>query len=172
MSTIAALSEFPLLLQLAVNRTPEAQWQTRARDGSFALVEHAWHLADLEQEGFNVRIRRLLGEADPQLPDFPGAELARERRYIKQLPAPAVARFQAARAENLRRLKGVSGEQWLRRGTQDGVGELSLGRIPAMMLEHDHTHAHELVALLGELKVAIPKTLATFAALQPLARSA
>src|SRR5689334_9487475 len=36
-------------------------------DGSFSPVEHCWHLADLELEGYTARIERLLGEDEPLL---------------------------------------------------------------------------------------------------------
>jgi len=50
-------------------------------DESLSPVEQCWHLAELEREGFGARIRRLLDEAEPFLPDFDGARLARERDY-------------------------------------------------------------------------------------------
>jgi len=54
---------------------------TRGPDGTFSPVEQSWHLADLEREGFGLRIQRLLREKNPQLPDFDGARVAQERRY-------------------------------------------------------------------------------------------
>src|SRR6187399_2612800 len=70
-------------------------------DGSFSPVEHCWHLADLEREGYAARIERLLGEDEPVLPDFDGARIAEERQYrTKSLPA-AIDAFRAARRLNL-----------------------------------------------------------------------
>jgi len=40
------------------------------RRGAFCPVEHCWHLADLEREGYGVRIQRLLRENQPLLRDF------------------------------------------------------------------------------------------------------
>ena len=47
--------------------------------GGFGPVEHCWHLADLEVEGFALRIARLVSEAEPALPDFDGGRIAEER---------------------------------------------------------------------------------------------
>src|SRR5688500_9976238 len=73
--------------------------------GAFCPVEQCWHLADREREGFGVRIRRLLAESEPVLPDFDGARLARERRYRERSLAEGIRAFQEARAQNLALLR-------------------------------------------------------------------
>ncbi|HEY7515870.1 MAG TPA: DinB family protein, partial [Vicinamibacteria bacterium] len=83
-------------------------------------VEQSWHLADLEREGFAVRIRRLLDEADPHLPDFDGGRIARERAYRSLSLDEGLAAFREARLRNLSMLRAVSPEDWGRRGTQEG----------------------------------------------------
>jgi hypothetical protein len=119
------------------------------KEGGFSLVEQAWHLADLEREGFGARIERLLAEDQPFLPDFDGARLARERDYRSRPLAAGVAAFAAARAANLRRLRAVPEEAWTRAGTQEGVGRVTLGDLPRLMLEHDDSHRAEIAALLS-----------------------
>lgn len=115
-------------------------------DGSFSPVEHCWHLADLEREGFAERIRRLTSEQDPQLPDFDGDRAARERRYRSRSLAEGISAFREARLANLEVLSRVHGDVWVRGGVQDGVGPVSLCDIPTMMLEHDTSHRREIVA--------------------------
>ena len=116
--------------------------------GTFGPVEQCWHLADLEREGFGARIRRLLNEVEPQLPDFDGAAVARERDYRSRSLAEGLAAFRAARSENLAALQAVRAEAWTRGGTQDGVGPVALCDIPAMMAEHDAAHRSEIEAWL------------------------
>ena len=115
-------------------------------DGSFGPVEQCWHLADLEREGFGVRIRRLLMESDPHLPDYDGAAIARERGYRSRSLAEGLAAFRSARRDNLAALGGVRREDWTRAGIQDGVGPVALSDIPAMMAEHDDGHRREIEA--------------------------
>jgi hypothetical protein len=172
MSTMDTLLEFPTLLHLVAERTPESLWQTRGRNGAFALVEQACHLADLEHEGFCLRIERLLDETHPLLADFPGAEVARLRHYIDRPMAHALVRFRRGREANVVRLRDLTPDQWSRRGTQEGIGEVTLARMPELMHQHDFSHAHELLALLPELGVAVPEALTTFARRVPLARIA
>jgi hypothetical protein len=144
-------SAFAETVRAIVGRVPEAMQRTRDSVVGFALVEQIWHLADLEQEGFAVRIDRILRESHPLLADFPGGKLARERRYIEQPLLPALQRFEEARAANVARLTAVTSDEWLRSGEQEGVGEVTLGRVAEMMMEHDASHAAELRDLLAEL---------------------
>lgn len=149
MDILETLSRTPALVAQVAAQVPDAL--VRVRSGPFALVEHAWHMGDLEREGFGERIRRLLAEDDPFLPDFDGEKAAREREYLElELPA-ALAAFAAAREENLRRLRSVAGEQWACSGRQEGVGTVALAEIPRRMLDHDLAHLNEIADLLSDL---------------------
>ena len=123
----------------------------RPAAGGFAFVEHAWHLADLEREGYGTRIHRLLTETAPALPDFDGDRIARERDYLAGDVTLALGVFEQARARNIERLAGLDAVALARRGTQEGVGEVTLARLPRMMAAHDAGHAAELLALVGNL---------------------
>jgi hypothetical protein len=115
-------------------------------DGALAPVEQCWHLADLEREGYGLRIDRLLRETDPLLADFDGARIARERAYRSLSLAEGLAAFRRARQDNLARLGTLSAEQWRRDGSQEGVGPIALCDVPAMMAEHDAGHRGEIEA--------------------------
>jgi hypothetical protein len=123
----------------------------RPAGGGFAFVEHAWHLADLEREGYGTRIHRLLTEAAPTLPDFDGDRIARERDYLAGDTSLALEVFARTRARNLERLTALDAVALSRRGTQEGAGEITLGRVPRMMAAHDAGHAAELIALVEDL---------------------
>ncbi len=115
-------------------------------DGTFSPVEQCWHLADLESEGFGARIRRLLSEERPFLPDFDGARVARVRNYRARSLVEGLQAFRAARESNLALLRSVRDEAWSRGGVQEGVGEVRLSDIPRLMREHDASHKAEIVA--------------------------
>jgi DinB family protein len=117
--------------------------------GGFTMVEQAWHLADLEREGFGARIRRLLAEDDPFLPDFDGARAAREGDYRGRGLAEGLAAFADARAANVELLRALPEGDWARAGTQEGVGRVTLADLPRMMVEHDDAHRSEIAVLLG-----------------------
>lgn len=145
-SLMDQLADMPDYLARAFEGLSTGEAAEAGPEGGFGPVEQCWHLADLEREGFGVRIRRLLTEGEPRLPDFDGAAVARQRGYRSRSLAEGVAAFSAARRENLAALAAVRDEEWTRAGTQEGVGPVALCDIPAMMAEHDAGHRREIEA--------------------------
>ena len=146
---LRALEAMPADLQAAAEQMSEAAARTPPAHGGFCLVEQAWHLADLEREGYGERIRRLLAEEDPELPDFDGTRVAAARNYRARSLAAGIAAFRAARTANLAVLGSVPSRAWERGGRQAGVGAISLRDVPRMMRTHDDGHRAEIAALLA-----------------------
>jgi DinB superfamily len=146
---LRSLEAMPAELSAAAARLDASSWSVAPADGGFSLVEQAWHLADLEREGYGERIRRLLAEDHPVLADFDGARLARERSYRTRSLGDGIAAFAAARAANVALLRTVASDLWDRSGRQEGVGIVALRDIPQMMQEHDAGHREEIAALLA-----------------------
>jgi molybdopterin converting factor small subunit len=140
------LAAMPDLLHAAARRLGERDWLV-SPPGGFCLVEQAWHLADLEHEAYAARLRRLLVEQDPLLPDFDGARAARERDYRARTLSSGIVAFSRARQANLALLESVPPGAWARSGTQEGVGRVSLAGVVRSMVEHDRAHAAEIAAL-------------------------
>jgi hypothetical protein len=148
---IDALAAFPGTLRDALTAAGP-KLRIRARDGRFAMVEHMCHLADLETEGYGMRIERLLTEDRPTWGEFDGERVAMERQYLEQDAQAALDRFAQARAANVARLRTASESDWQRSGTHEGMGQVTLARLAEMMLEHDRGHAEDIGVLLEELK--------------------
>lgn len=136
----------PSFLDAAFGTLSAADAAVPGKNATFSPVEQCWHLADLEREGYGSRIRRLLTEDDPFLPDFDGERVARERRYRSLSLAEGLRAFRAARAETLSALRSIRGAQWDRSGRQEGVGPVALRDIPAMIAAHDAAHRDEIEA--------------------------
>jgi hypothetical protein len=143
-ATLRALEEMPEFLTASCGALPAARAAERGPEGLLSPVEQCWHLADLEREGFGTRIRRLLEETHPHLPDFDGARLVRERAYATRSVGEAIAAFRSARLANLQILRSLDRDSWARGGTQEGVGEVALCDMPHMMSEHDGGHRAEI----------------------------
>jgi hypothetical protein len=149
--------KLPHLLDL-LERTPALLFEAAgAFDGDrarrsprgFSWLEHVWHLADLEREGYAVRIARLQAENRPRLSDFKGDQIARERRYVELDVEAALVGFARARAANVLALCAVA--DWTRAGEQDEVGPITLADLPRMMRAHDAGHFIEIAELLEKL---------------------
>ena len=119
--------------------------------GGFAMIEHVWHLADLETDAYEVRIRRLLEEDEPELPGFDGEAVAAKRKYRALRLRDGLKKFTEARERNLAALRSLEGDAWQRAGIQEGVGKITLQDVPRMMHEHDLAHRQEIEALLEEM---------------------
>ena len=148
--TLARLATMPAFLEQMAGRFPGDTARRPGPGGAFSFLQNVWHLADLEREGYAVRIARLRREERPELADFDGARVARERDYQNLPLGEGLAAFAAARRANLAQLAAVADGEWSRTGVQDGVGPLALRDIPSMMAEHDASHRDEIRALLGE----------------------
>ena len=147
------LEEMPAFLEERSRRFDGDAARRPGPEGGFSFVEEVWHLADLEREGYGLRITRLREEHEPRLPDFDGARVAHERRYRDRNVGQGLATFQAAREANLRLLAALSSAEWDRHGTQEHVGPLALRDLPAMMHAHDASHREEIEGLLGAAPV-------------------
>ena len=145
-ANLSELSEMPDYLRRMFAGLDVQEACTRPAPDVFAPVEQAWHLADLEREGFGERIRRLRSEHAPQLPDFAGDRIAMERQYLRLSLPEALSAFDAARRDNLAQLAAVAEIEWQRSGVQDGVGTVHLRDIPGLMLAHDRSHRGEIDA--------------------------
>jgi hypothetical protein len=146
------LESTPALLARAAAELPEDSVRHRGTAGGFSLVEHVWHLADLEREAYAVRIRRLLTEDEPQLSNFDGERVARERLYQRRELPEGLLAFTLARTRNLQRLRDVSVDGWKRAGKQEGVGRVELSDVLRMMTEHDRIHGVEIADLVREIR--------------------
>jgi hypothetical protein len=146
------LESTPALLARAAAELPEDSVRHHGTAGGFSLVEHVWHLADLEREAYAVRIRRLLTEDEPHLSNFDGDRVARERLYQRRDLAEGLLAFTLSRTRNLQRLREVSMDEWKRAGEQEGVGRVELSDVPRMMTEHDRMHGVEIADLVRELR--------------------
>jgi hypothetical protein len=149
-SLLADLASMPDFVERMLGQLTSADALIRGSDGLLSPVEQCWHLADLERDAYAVRIQRLLREPNPDLPDFDGGRIARERNYAALALTDAVRSFREARSANIQTLRSIAGVDWFRSGSQEGVGAVSLCDIPSMMAQHDAAHRAEIEKLVRE----------------------
>ncbi|MDP9193211.1 MAG: DinB family protein [Acidobacteriota bacterium] len=147
------LAAFPSVVRQWMESVPSELLTRPPAAGGFTLIENAWHLADLEAEGYGVRLRRILAETSPSLPDFQGDVIAQDRDYLHLPLAPALERFERARAENIALIEAATETDRQRTGQQEGAGTITFERVIAMMNEHDVSHVEEITALCRELGI-------------------
>lgn len=140
----ASLAQMPAFLQRAFGSLTLEEARSRGPAAAFSPLEHVWHLADLETEGFGIRIQRLKTESAPLLSDFDGTKAAQERNYQSMSLVAGLTAFHQARLVNIAALQALSSADWSRSGTQQGVGVVALCDIPVFIFQHDLTHQAEI----------------------------
>jgi hypothetical protein len=134
------LQEFPTLVRRMIADLPDEKLRWKKSASDFSIVENVCHLRDIELEGYSVRLRRILEEQQPRLPDIDGGRLARERDYNSQPILGALADFSRERMANVAVICGLRPEQLDRTGHLETIGVISVGRLLAIMQEHDREH--------------------------------
>jgi hypothetical protein len=118
---------------------------------TFSPLEHVCHLRDIERDGYQVRIRRMLEESNPSLVSIDGDELAKERRYDAADLEDALASFRAARAGTVERLRGIEEAELAREGFFAEYGPLTLRALVHYLRSHDQQHLAGIQWLAGKI---------------------
>jgi len=150
------LSAMPRFLRACADQLPREEWARPPAPGQFSLVEHCCHLRDLEEEGYLLRIRRMLRETGPALEDFDGGSVAAARNYPAQDLARALQAFVDARSQNLAQLSALGEQELARTGQFGAEGSITLVRLAEMMAAHDAEHRGEIESLFRSLKRPAP----------------
>ena len=90
MNVIDFLEQTPERVRSLIAGQSEEALSFKPSPDEFSLRENVLHLRDIDVEGYERRIIRILSERDPVFPDVNGAALARERNYNAQPIAPAL----------------------------------------------------------------------------------
>jgi len=149
--TIAKLAETPRQAEQLVRGLSEQQLSWKPVPEVFSIRENVLHLRDIDIEGYARRIRLLLEEQHPSLPDVNGGKLARERNYNAQPVQLALDDLRLSRAESVERLRGCSAQDLDRQAEMQGVGTIDLRRLLDLWMQHDAGH----IADMAELRRAI-----------------
>jgi hypothetical protein len=144
---ITKLSLTPKRAEELADGLSEIQLSWRAVPESFSVRENILHLRDIDVEGYEQRIRLILSEDNPMLPDVDGRKLARERDYNKQPVQPALEDLRRSRAVSIEKLKNCSAQDLQRKAEMQGVGIIDLRRLLELWVEHDGGHIADLVEL-------------------------
>jgi hypothetical protein len=157
LAILLALSSFPRQIEelFAVIPRSHIQWAPDSWEGipseTLTALEQVCHVRDIEIDGYQVRLRRLLEETNPTLASIDTYELARQRRYAEADPAEAFRAFAAARAATVELVRGLSADQLSRRGIFEEYGPVTVRSLIHFLCSHDQQHLAGLQWLLGKI---------------------
>jgi hypothetical protein len=158
--TIEALESFPRTLEQHYGAFPAqfVHWAPDSWDGvpsePFTAIEQICHVRDIEIEGYQVRFRRTLGEANPFLQSIDSEAVARQRNYAREDARLVFEQIRAARAVTVAMLRGLAPAEFERRAEFEGYGPVSLRGLVHYLCSHDQQHLSGLQWLLGKLDAA------------------
>jgi len=123
------------------------QFGVRPSGHVFALTEHIWHLRDFELMAVRPRIDAILAHDTPQIVEFDGDAVAKNRRYLERDWVEALNEFAVARTANIEKLRSLRQTDWKRTALFHGFGPVNLLDLMRMTAEHDDQHIREILAL-------------------------
>lgn len=146
--TLAALLEAQgQAIGLELRALPPALCCWRPGADEWSANETLGHLIEAERRGFNGRIRRILAEDRPQLPDWNQVEVAAARRDAEREPAALLAEFEALRADSLALVRGLAAEQLDRGGEHAQVGWITVRDLLHEWQHHDRNHVKQIYSV-------------------------
>ena len=157
-ATLSGLASMPDRLEEAFRLVPPARhnWTPASWEGipgeRFSPLGQICHVRDIEVDGYHVRITRMLSEESPALASLDSYEIANLRHYEAADPEEALAGFREARGKTLQLLRGITEEQFARRGTFAEYGALTLKSLVHYLASHDNQHLACMNWLLGQIE--------------------
>ena len=138
------LSQMPDFMEKSFSGLAKESLLMNGPGGEFSPVEQVWHLADLEEEGFFLRIMALLDGTAWNLSDFDGDRVAADRNYKSLSFSAGLEKFRQARGRNIRIFRTLDESKWSNKGYLEGVGDITLCNMPAFLYQHDLAHKSEI----------------------------
>jgi len=156
MDAIETLSATPTRAAELTRGLSEEQLSRRVDPKFFSLRENVLHLRDIDVEGYEKRVRRILTESSPVLEDVNGGQLARERNYNAQPLQPALVELVLSRATSLERLQQCEESDLERTAEMQGSGMVTLRRLLEMWMRHDAEHLADMEELRRAVEAGDP----------------
>ncbi|MEI8189233.1 MAG: DinB family protein [candidate division NC10 bacterium] len=146
---VAVVRSTPDRLKAALAGVPKKLLTWRPAPGKWSIHEIVCHMRDAERLGYLHRYTEILAKDHPTFPDVDGDALALERQYRRLNLREVLRDWRAARKESLAIVKKVKTDQWLRVGTHELAGPMSLEAIlQRQALGNDEAH----LAQIGDIK--------------------
>lgn len=149
-NTLLFLEETPQFITTLAQNLSTRELKRKPETAEFSMLEHVCHLRDIEVEGYEPRIDKLLNRDRPYLHDIDGNKLAKDRDYNSQIFDLAQSAFTKARNGNIRTIRTLEPHHLERCGILENVGIITLGQLVIMMREHDEGHRLLLSRLCSE----------------------
>jgi DinB superfamily len=141
---IDTLEQTPRLVRELVETAPDVD---RRREDFFSIRENVAHLRDVDTLGYEQRIRLIVSEEHPVLPDVDGSRLAVERAYATLPVEPELVELERSRAASIALLRTLDESALDRTAELETVGRVTLRDLLERWITHDSEHLAEMRGL-------------------------
>lgn len=144
----------PLLLRAALARVPAEAMQWRPAPGKWSVHEIIVHCADSETTS-SIRIRYLVGEAEPLIAGYDQDRWARDMQYHALPLEPSLAQIDAVRAWTSAFIRRLPDSAWLRSGRHTEIDAPYTAEMWLQIYaEHLEIHARQIARNVDAWKAA------------------
>ena len=146
-ATITALENAPRIIIPLVREVPDELLKRRPGPKKWSAHEHASHLAEVHQLFFS-RLEIMLSNERPSIAMYNPDEAMEDGALLEMDLDEALERFSGDRARLVERLKGLSGDDWLREADHEEYDHYSVSIMFRHVALHDMLHAYRIEELL------------------------
>jgi len=143
---IETLEQTPRLVREIVATAPDVD---RKNGDFFSIRESVAHLRDIDSLGYEQRLRLIVSEEHPTLPDVDGSRIAVERAYATLPLEPELAELERSRAASVALLRTLDESALDRTAELETVGRVTLRDLLERWITHDSEHLAEMRELLS-----------------------
>ncbi len=140
---IRRYAEGPALLSQALDKVPPGARKWRPSAGKWSVHEVILHCADSETNA-HMRIRYLLGEADPLIVGYDQDLWAKAFNYHELPLEPALATIVAVRANTVPLLTSLPDSAWAKAGRHTEHASYGVEKWMELYAEHLEVHARQI----------------------------
>ena len=126
---LSNLKSLPNELDDLLKDIDEETLRWRPIPNKWSIKEIMCHLRDMELLAYLARYRKMLVEDNPNLPNVDQDKIAFESDYINQDASTALEEFKRLRQETIRTLEAAPVDAWLRAGTHETDGPLTVEKL-------------------------------------------
>jgi hypothetical protein len=115
----------------------------RPDDATWSALEYAAHVRDVFRT-YEVRLRLMLDETDPEFPDWDQDATAVDERYNEQDPAVVSAELTAAAADVAAAFEQVPDDAWQRSGLRSDGSAFTVDTLARYFVHDPVHHLHDV----------------------------
>lgn len=142
-------ADTPPAIAALIQRVTDMLLKRRPASGKWSVTEIIAHLAE-DELVTSWRYRQMLEHPGCSLAGFDQDKWAAWGRYDEWSPQDALEMFTLLRNANLRMLRALNSEEWVRFGEHAERGRITVRSLAVHMAGHDRNHLEQIRSLLPD----------------------